>query len=180
MSTDGLTTAARGIRSALAIVGLLSFVVGIAMLFWPVTSAKVIVAIAAVWMIIAGVVYLGIAFSAADRGGWARFGIGLLGVFYIVAGIVFLMNLPETTLFAAIWVGIFIGIVWIWEGITAFVSVAQGTSSGWNILYGVLSVIAGLVLVFSPFYVTVLWWLLAISLIVLGLVQFVRSFSVGK
>jgi len=36
------------------------------------------------------------------------------------------------------------------------------------------------VLLFSPLYVVVLWWIIGISLIVLGIIQIVRAFTFGK
>lgn len=176
MSSD-VSPVQKGVRSAFAIIGIVSFVIGIIMLFFPVTSAKFLVIVFAIWMIVAGFVYLGAVFAAGDKGGWARVGSGLLGIIYIAAGIIVFFNLSDTTVFLAIWVAIFIGVLWIFQGFAAFGSVAQG-SSGWNIAYGILSIIAGAILIFSPMYsVAVLWMLLAISLIVVGIAQFILSFS---
>ena len=53
-------------------------------------------------------------------------------------------------------------------------------SKGWAIFFGILSIIAGIVLLFSPLYIVVLWWILGISLIVLGIIQIVRAFTFGR
>ncbi len=47
------------------------------------------------------------------------------------------------------------------------------------IIYGIIAVVAGLVLIFSPILGAVtLWILLGASLVVMGLVQIFRAFSI--
>ena len=36
----------------------------------------------------------------------------------------------------------------------------EGLTRGWTIFFGILSIVAGIVLLFSPLYVVVLWWIL--------------------
>jgi hypothetical protein len=164
----------------MAVTGILSAVVGVVMLFWAGGSAKVVAAIFAIWLIVAGIVNVGIGIATTIKSGWARAGYVILGLLYIVSGILFLLNLPVATAALAVWLAILIGVMWIFEGIHAFTAVAIGTASSWNILYGLLSVIAGVVLVLSPGYIAIIWWLLAATLIILGVVQFVRSFTFAK
>ena len=169
-----------GIRAAMAVIGILSVVVGIVMLFWAGGSAKVVAAIFAIWLIVDGIVNIGIGAAASIKSGWARAGYVLLGLLYIVSGVLFLLNLPAATALLAVWLAIVIGVLWIFEGVHAFTAVAIGTASGWNIFYGILAIIAGIVLILSPGYIAIIWWLLASALIVLGVVQFVRSFTFAK
>ena len=54
-------------------------------------------------------------------------------------------------------------------------------SKVWSIIFAVISIIAGIVLLFSPLWgAAILWWLLGIALIVLGIINVVRAFTFGK
>ncbi|MGQ3255962.1 MAG: DUF308 domain-containing protein, partial [Microbacterium aurantiacum] len=87
-------------------------------------------------------------------------------------------NLGQTTVWLALFLGILVGIMWIVEGIVALSTLGDAASKGWSIAFAILSIIAGLVLLFSPIWgAVVLWWLIGISLIVLGLVNIIRAFT---
>lgn len=179
MSINEINSVRSNVRAALAIGGLVSIVVGIALLVWPEKSATVIAAIIGVYAVIAGLTYIGIGLSSLDKTGWARVGHILLGVLYIIAGYVFFSNLEATTAILVVLITIMIGAIWIVEGITAFTTIGHASSKAWSIVYGVISIIAGLVLLFSPIAsAVVLWVILGVSAIVLGIVQVARSFSV--
>ncbi len=179
MSINELANVRSGVRSALAIGGLISIVVGVALLAWPTKSATVIAAILGVYTIVAGLAYIGVGLAALEKTGWARVGNILLGVLYIIAGVVFFSNLQATTAILVVLITIMIGAIWIVEGVTAFTTIGHASSKTWAILYGVLSIVAGLILLFSPLAsAVVLWVILGVSAIVLGIVQVVRSFSV--
>ena len=78
----------------------------------------------------------------------------------------------------ALFIGILVGIMWIVEGIVALSTLGDAASKGWSIFFAILSIIAGIVVLFSPVWGTlVLWWLLGISLIVLGIINIVRAFT---
>ena len=54
-------------------------------------------------------------------------------------------------------------------------------SKGWTIFFAIVSIIAGLFLLFNAITgAAILWWILGISLIVLGIIQIVRAFTFGK
>ena len=54
-------------------------------------------------------------------------------------------------------------------------------SRGWAIFFGILIVVAGIVLLFSPLWGAIVLFIIAgISLIVLGIVQIVRAFTFGR
>lgn len=166
------------VRITLGIIGLLALVAGILVLAWPGKVAEVVVGIIAIYAIVAGAVYAAMGVFTKTRGGWARVGHIVLGVLFIIAGIVALANLGSATLWFAVFFGIFVGVGWIIEGIVALSTLRHSASKGWTIFYAVLSIIAGLVLVTSPLWGAVLLWLLiGISLVVLGIIQIVRAFT---
>ncbi len=171
-------SAVNGIRTALGIGGVLAVIVGILILAWPGKTAMVVTAIIAIYAIVAGLVYAGLGIFAKTKGGWARVGHIALGVLFIIAGVVALFNLGQTTVWLALFLGILVGIMWIVEGIVALSTLGDAASKGWSIAFAILSIIAGLVLLFSPIWgAVVLWWLIGISVIVLGLVNIIRAFT---
>lgn len=173
-------SAINGIRTAFGVGGVIALVVGILILVWPLRTAAVGTAIIAVYAIASGIVYAVLGVFSKSLGGWARVGHIVLGLVFVVAGIIALANLTDTTVFLALFVGIFIGITWIVEGVVALTTLSTSNSRGWTIFYAVLSLIAGVLLVFSPLYVTLLWLFVGVSLIVLGVVQIVRAFTFGR
>ena len=67
---------------------------------------------------------------------------------------------------------IFIGILWIFEGIMSFAAARESKSKTWSIIYGIVSIIAGIVLIVTPLIAAVtLWILVGASLAVMGVVQ---------
>lgn len=173
-------TAVNGIRTALGVGGLVSAAVGILILVWPGRTAMVVTAIIAVWAMIAGLVYVAIGIFSKAKGGWTRTGNILLGLVFVVASIVAFANLSQTTEWLAVFLGILVGVVWIVEGITTLATLRDASSKAWAVLYSILSIVAGVALILSPVWgVMALWWLLAIGLIVLGVVNIVRAFRFG-
>ena len=170
-------SAVNGIRTALGIGGVIALIVGILILVWPGKTAAVVTAIIAIYAIAAGLVYAGLGIFTKGRGGWSRIGHIVLGLLFIVAGIVAFLNLSAATAWLAIFLGILVGIMWIVEGVVALSTLGDAASKGWTVFFAIISIIAGVVLLFSPLYIIALWWLLGISLIVLGIIQIVRAFT---
>ena len=85
----------------------------------------------------------------------------LLGILFIIAGIVAFLNLGAATAWLAVFLGILVGILWIVEGIVALSTLGDAASKGWTVFFAIISIIAGIVLLFSPIWgAAVLWWLL--------------------
>ncbi|WP_203579374.1 HdeD family acid-resistance protein [Microbacterium hibisci] len=177
-ASEAEKSAVNGIRTALGVGGVLAVIVGILILVWPAKSAAVVTAIIAIYAIAAGLVYAGLGIFSKTKGGWARVGHIALGILFIIAGVVALFNLGQTTAWLALFLGILVGIMWIVEGIVALSTLGDASSKGWSIFFAILSIIAGIILLFSPVWgAAVLWWLLGISLIVLGIINIVRAFT---
>lgn len=180
MSTDVpvARAAVNGIRTALGLSGAIALIVGILILVWPGRTAVVVTAIIAVYAIVGGLVYAGLGIFSKTMGGWSRVGHIVLGLLYVIAGVIAFFNLGMTAAWLAVFIGLLVGIMWIVEGIVALTTLGDATSKGWTIFFAILSIVAGIVLIFSPLWgALVLWWLLAISLVVLGIIQIVRAFT---
>ncbi|WP_173924003.1 HdeD family acid-resistance protein [Agromyces sp. Marseille-P2726] len=168
------------VRTTLGISGAVALIVGIMITFWPKNSAVVLTVILGIYLIIAGLAYVGLGIFSKGISGGARALDIILGVLFVIGGVVAVTNPSESAVVLGIFLGILIGILWIVEGVVALVQSGDAPSKGWAIFFGILSIIAGIVLLFSPMFVVVLWWILGISLIVLGIIQIVRAFRFGR
>ncbi|WP_295123213.1 HdeD family acid-resistance protein [uncultured Leifsonia sp.] len=169
------------VRVALGISGAVALIIGIIIVFWPKTAAVGLTVLIAISLLVSGIAYLGIGIFAKGIGGGARALDIVFGVLLVIAAIVAFANLAGTTAFLAVFIGILVGIAWIVEGAVALAQLGDSPSRGWSIFFGILSIIAGIVLLFSPLWgIVVLFILAGISLIVLGIVQIVRAITFGR
>jgi uncharacterized membrane protein HdeD (DUF308 family) len=169
------------IRISLAVSGAIALIAGIVLLVWPVKSAIIVTGIVATYLIIAGVVYAGLGVFSSSKGGWARAGHIVLGLLYIVAGVIAFTNLQATTALLAVFTVVFIGVSWIVDGIVSLTLLTGDGSRVWTILYSVLSIIAGVYVLFNVLAAgVVLWIFLGASLVVLGVIQIVRAITLGR
>jgi uncharacterized membrane protein HdeD (DUF308 family) len=75
----------------------------------------------------------------------------------------------------------FIGVGWIIEGVMALAEAGRSGSAGWSIAFGILSILAGIVVLVLPVSSAAFLLLFAaIALIVLGIVGIVRAFTFGR
>jgi uncharacterized membrane protein HdeD (DUF308 family) len=183
MSTESelVKSEVNAVRTALGLAGVLALIAGILILVWPGQTAAVVTWILATYTIAAGLVYAGLGIFSKNKSGWSRVGHIVLGLLLIVAGVVAFANITATKLWLALFVAIFIGIAWIIEGIVSLSTLGDAKSKGWTIFFAIVSIIAGLYLLFSPLWgAVVLWWLLGIMMIVMGVLNIIRAFTFGK
>ncbi|HEY0246811.1 MAG TPA: DUF308 domain-containing protein [Gryllotalpicola sp.] len=164
-------------RTFLIVAGAVAAIIGLLILIWPGHTAIVVTAILASYAIVDGLVYAALGFFVKEMGGWSRIGHVILGVLFIIAGIIAFSRLATTTAGLFVFVGILIGIVWVIEGIASLVSLGSARSKTMTVIFAILSIIAGIVLLLSPLYSIVLWTFLGISLLVLGIAQIFRGIS---
>ncbi len=169
------------IRTALGVSGLLSLIMGIVFLVWPVKTAVVVAGIVAIYAVIAGLVNLAIGVFSSKLGGWVRVGHLALGAVFLLAGVVSFMNLGATAAGLAVTLSLIVGFSWIIEAVISLTTVGDAPSKTWTIIYAIISFIAGFQLLFSPLWgAAVLWLILGVSMLVMGGVQLVRAFRFGS
>jgi len=180
-SADLSKSAINTVRTTLGISGAVALIVGILITFWPKDSAFVITWILGLYFIIAGIAYLGLGIFSRGITGGARAIDIVLGILFVIGGGIALANVQQTAAALALFLGILIGILWIVEGVVALVQSGDAPSRGWAIFFGLLSIVAGIVVLFSPVWgVAVLFIIAGIGLIVLGIAQIVRAFTFGR
>ena len=170
--------AVNGIRTALGIGGVLSVIIGALIVWQPLAAAAAVAIILGIYAIVGGLVYAGLGIFSKTRGGWSRVGHIVLGLLFIVAGILIFIHPGIAAASLATFVAIIIGIMWIIEGIVALSTLGQAAAKGWTVFFAIISIIAGIFVLLSPLWAAaVLWLFLGISLIVLGIIQIVRAFT---
>ncbi|MFT3862444.1 HdeD family acid-resistance protein [Micropruina sp.] len=173
-------TATNGIRSALGIAGTISLIVGIVILVWPGKSAMVVAGIIAVWLLLAGIVNLAIGVFSRQVGTRPRIGYLVLGALLLIAAVFTFGNLGTAAASLGVLLGIIVGISWVIEGLVGLTMLGDTASKVWTLLFSLLSIVAGIVVLFSPLWgATVLWLLLGFSLVILGIAQIVRGLRFG-
>lgn len=180
-ASDLTRSAINAVRASFGIVGIIGIALGLALLFWPGKSAVVVTALIGIYVLVAGIVRVGLGvFSRGISGGKRTLDI-LLGLVLIIAAVVALRNLSAAAATVLLIAMIVLGISWVVEGIIAFIESGKGSSRGWAITYGIISLLAGIAVLAWPGWTLVALAALAgITFIVLGILGVVRAFTFGK
>jgi uncharacterized membrane protein HdeD (DUF308 family) len=155
-----------------------SVVIGVMILVWPDATLLVGAALFGIWLIVHGIVDIVDSVMAKTDTGVARTLGAIVGMLFVVAGIVCLRNLAESVAIVAT----IIGITWLVGGILALILALSSRYSGNARLLvavlGAVSVIGGLVVLIWPaMTLLTLVFLIGIWLIILGVVQFIVVLS---
>jgi uncharacterized membrane protein HdeD (DUF308 family) len=175
------TSAINGIRLAFGIGGIVAVILGIVLLVWPEKTLGVVAIFLGIYFLVAGVIRLALGiFSKGISGGMRTLDI-LLGILLIVGGIIVLKNVGPATAALLILTVAVIGVGWIIEGVLSIVESRGAPSSGWAITSGIISILAGIVVLVIPGW-SALWLILitGIILIVLGILGIIRAFTFGR
>ena len=153
--------------------GVLTLILGLIVSFHPTGSLNVLAVLLGVLMILSGIFHLIRVFDPAEL---HRVWLGIAGLLFIVIGVVLIRHLHLTI--AAI--GLIIGITWIVQGLAALIGgISGGAREGraWWITFGVVSLIAGIVVAAAPASsLTALAVLLGIWFIVMGIFEIIGGF----
>lgn len=160
------------------LIGAASAILGLIVAFHPTVSLNVIAVLLGILMIFSGVFHIVEAFDSDEQGRTWRV---IAGVLFIVGGTVLIRHLDLTLAL----IGLVIGAVWIIQGALALVagiSVGRGRPGGWMaLLFGVISLIAGIVVVSTPVgSVTALAVLLGIWFVVMGVLEMAGALTVRR
>lgn len=175
--------------------GIISVLLGLAALIW---TAKVTIAIAflfVAWLIIAGIYEIVKAFTVHRVSGWVRALYIITGVLSIILAFLALTfggldessstapQVSHAAIGSAYIFAIFIGFAWFFSGIMALIGAIEAKGApgrGWGIASGILSIIAGLILVFSPHAILYVVWVGGIFAIVYGVMEIVQAMRLRK
>jgi len=182
LEASDLTRAAiTRIRWMFGIGGVAAVAVGIALLVWPVKSLSVAAILLGLYFVIQAVARLIVAITAPDIGaGWRILDV-LFAVLFLIGGIFMMRNSVISAGTLVIFVVFIVGIGWIAEGILALVESARSASPGWSVAFGLLSIVAGVIVVAVPGWsVVTLVIFTGVSAVVTGVTALVRAFTFGR
>ena len=157
---------------ATLVVGTLTLIIGLVVSFHPTGSLNVVAVLLGILMILSGIFHLIRIFDSNET---HRVWLGIAGMMFIVVGVVLIRHLD---LSRAV-IGLVIGITWIVQGLTALIGgMAGDVREGrvWWIRFGVVSVIAGLVVISAPASsLNVLAVLLGIWFVIMGIFEIIGA-----
>ncbi|MFF9850513.1 HdeD family acid-resistance protein [Streptomyces litmocidini] len=162
---------------ALLVAGLVSLILGVMVLAWPEATLRVVGVLFGLYLLLSGVAQLVAAFGTHATAA-LRVMAFISGALSILLGLFCFRGATQSTLLLALW----IGIGWLFRGITQTVAAASDPAipaRGWQIFLGIVSALAGIVLIVSPLEsATVLTLLGGIWLIAVGAVEVVTALQV--
>jgi len=148
--------------------GLITMVLGVILAFHPSKSLEVIAVFIGILLILSGLFHF---VRALDHDEQHRAWVGIAGLLEVVIGVVMIRHLG---LSYAI-VGLLVGLTWIVQGIVALMGGilgGAGRSRVWVIVFGLISIAAGVVVVSAPEHsLTFLATLLGVWFIIMGVLQ---------
>lgn len=149
----------------------ISVVIGVMMIVWPEATLKVVAVLFGLWLLLYGVVRIVQSITDTARDAGERAIRGVIGLLFVVAGVLALRNL-FVSLAVVITV---VGLMWLLGGVLELISALGGpggATRAWNAGLGVVSIIGGLVVLIWPdLSVVVLVYLTGAWLILTGLIQ---------
>jgi uncharacterized membrane protein HdeD (DUF308 family) len=155
----------------LLIFGVVTLVAGIGAVVWPGITLLAAAIVFGVQLIVAGIYRLVGAFASDDATGGTRVLLALLGILSLIVGLYAVRHVLLTIVALALLLGIF----WIVNGvIEVFTAFSHEGLPGrpWRVLMGLLSMIAGVILLAIPgISLITLVVLLSVWLIVFGLLE---------
>jgi len=174
---DEETPASRlaGSWQAALFLGVVTLILGLIVTFHPTTSLNVIAVLLGILMILSGIFHLIRVFDPRER---HRVWLGIAGLLFIVIGVILIRHLHLTRSI----IGLVIGLTWIVQGLTALIGgISGGVREGraWWIIFGVVSLIAGIVVVSAPASsLDTLAVLLGIWFVVMGIFEIIGGFLI--
>jgi uncharacterized membrane protein HdeD (DUF308 family) len=167
----------KAIRTGLVIGAVLAFLAGGFILGFPGAALTVIAVVFGIFILLRGIVRLALGLFGPGLSAAGRTLSIILGILLIAASIFVLRNL-EAGLAV---IGLLIGLSWIVDGIAMLVESGRGAVRGFSLVAGIISVIAGVVVLFVPVEgVAVLTIFTAVVFLVLGVLQVVGAVIVGR
>lgn len=153
--------------------GLITLILGAVIVARPTLSLIAIAVLLGVTMIVSGIYHIARALDGQET---ERVWRGISGVLFLLAGLVLLRHLHLSIAL----IGLFIGFTWIIQGVSSlmegFSSGRRGAEAAWPAVFGIISLIAGIVVISAPISsVGVLTTFMGIWFIVMGVLEMVGS-----
>lgn len=162
--------------------GLTATILGVVMLAWPGKSIVVASVFFGIYLVLSGVVMVVLSFAAPVAGGGGRLLSFISGAASVVLGVLAFRHFGQgyAILLLAIWIAIGFVFRGVW-GAASATSHPGFPGRGWAIFFGILSAIAGIVMLAYPFDSIVVLTLVAGSwLVVLGITELIAGVGMRR
>jgi uncharacterized membrane protein HdeD (DUF308 family) len=158
--------------------GIITLLAGVAVLAWPGRTLIVIAVLFGIQLIVAGIFRFVAAFASDDLTGGTRVLLAVLGVLSLIIGLYAIRHVLLTLLALSLLLGIF----WIVNGaVELFTALShrEMPSRGWTGFMGVLSIVAGLIVLAYPgISLLTLAIVLSVWLIFFGVMEISLAFRI--
>lgn len=156
--------------------GVAEIALGVIILAWPRASLVVVGVLFAIYLLISGVLQLAGAFGVFVSGSMRVLHF-VSGALSILLGLLALRSAAESIFLLALW----IGFSWLMRGILLTASGIEGVglpARGWQIFLGVITALAGIVLIVSPIAsIAALTIFAGVWLVIVGITEVVYGIS---
>lgn len=163
--------------------GILALALGIVVLAWPGKTIIVAAIVFGLYLVITGITQVFFAFSLHVSAG-GRVLLFISGAASLVLAVLAFRHFGSDPLTAILLLAIWIGVGFIFRGVATAVSAISDASlpgRGWQIFVGAISLLAGMVMIASPFQtVALLTLIVGIWLVVIGVFEIVSSFGIRR
>lgn len=163
--------------------GILSLVLGGLILAWPGRTVVLAAIVFGVYLLVTGVAQVIFAFSLHVSAG-SRVLLFISGAASLILAVLAFRHFGTDPLLAILLLAIWIGIGFIFRGVATTVSAISDPNlpgRAWAIFIGVISLLAGVVVLASPFAsIVTLAIVVGVWFVVIGVFEIVSSFSIRK
>lgn len=179
MTTFETRDVVRNLWKATLAWGVLTLILGVVVLVWPGKSILAAAVLFGIYLITSGIAQIVSAFALGLSGGVLLF---ISGALSIVLGVFAFRHFYEgwPLVLLAIW----IGVGFIFQGVAESalaISNRELPERGWHIFFGVVSILAGMIVIAWPFGSIVLLAIVAgVSLVVIGIAQIIWALRARK
>ena len=178
MTTNETPTLLRELWVPQLLIGIVALVLGVLVLVWPGISIVTASVLLGIYLVASGIAQVVMAFGMEVSGGY-RVLLFITGALSLALGILAFRHFGQG--YAVLLLAIWIGVAFIFQGVAAIaiaISNRELPGRGWAIFFGVLSVIAGVIVLAWPFdSLGVLALVTGIMLVLIGLTEIFSSFG---
>jgi uncharacterized membrane protein HdeD (DUF308 family) len=161
--------------------GLLAVILGVIVLAWPGISILVAAILFGAYLLVTGIAQVVMAFSLHVTAG-GRILLFISGAAALILAVLAFRHFGEG--YAVLLLAIWIGVGFVFRGVATTVAAISDPTlpgRGWQIFLGVISLIAGIVVIASPFEsIITLARVVGVWLIVIGVFEVVTAFGIRK
>ncbi len=163
--------------------GILSVILGVLILTWPGKTLLVAAIAFGAYLLITGIAQVIFAFSLHVSAG-SRILLFISGAACLILAVLAFRHFGNDPMLAILLLAIWIAIGFIFRGVATTVSAVSDPNlpgRGWSIFIGVISLLAGIIVLASPFEsIAILALVVGVWLVVIGVFEIVSSFRVRK